>query len=99
MQILFMLLSHVASFHEQNKMSIHNLAVIFTPTILYAPPLSSSSPPSSGHRQKLSSNNYAACTTTQEEVQVVTMLLQYQNEFYKVIITLIAQHVGWADIR
>lgn len=38
MQLLFLFLNHVASFHAKNLMDIHNLAVVLTPGIFYAPP-------------------------------------------------------------
>lgn len=38
MQLLFLFLNHVASFHAKNLMDIHNLAVVLTPGVFYAPP-------------------------------------------------------------
>ncbi|KAI8145372.1 hypothetical protein BJV82DRAFT_666635 [Fennellomyces sp. T-0311] len=39
MQLLFLFLNHVASYHEHNRMDLHNLARIFAPSVLYASPL------------------------------------------------------------
>ncbi|KAI9323802.1 hypothetical protein BX666DRAFT_2108646 [Dichotomocladium elegans] len=69
LQLLFLFLNHVASFKDKNLMDSHNLAVILTPSVFYAPPTSSSS---TGRLQP---------RTSKEEIEVVDMLIRYQPDF------------------
>lgn len=74
MHLLCLFLKWVASFKDKNKMDIQNLALIFTPTILYAPP--SKDLPTARAQQQ---------SSAQDEIQVITLLIRYQAEFCKVM--------------
>ncbi|KAI9482517.1 hypothetical protein BDB00DRAFT_857660 [Zychaea mexicana] len=69
MQLLFLFLNHVASLHEHNKMDIHNIARIFSPSVLYASPVQQQ------QQQQQPQHN------TRDEIEVVQMLIKYQPDF------------------
>ncbi|ORY93100.1 hypothetical protein BCR43DRAFT_496321 [Syncephalastrum racemosum] len=73
MHLLCLFLNWVASFKDKNRMDIQNLALIFTPTILYAPP--SKDLPTARAQQQ---------SSAQDEIQVITLLIRHQAEFCKI---------------
>ncbi|KAI8388072.1 Rho GTPase activation protein [Radiomyces spectabilis] len=66
MQVVFLFLAWVASFHAKNKMDINNLARIIAPNVLY---------PAKDTR------NTEHSVTTGDEIQVVALLIKFQKEF------------------
>ncbi|KAI9248063.1 hypothetical protein BDA99DRAFT_252600 [Phascolomyces articulosus] len=71
MQLLFLFLKWVATFHETNKMDVGNLARVIAPTVFYSP---TASKELAEERQR----------GAREEIRVVEMLIHYQDEFCKV---------------
>ena len=73
MQLLFLFLKWVATFHDTNKMDIGNLARVIAPTVFYSPTAS----------KQLAEDRQRGA---REEIRVVEMLIRYQEDFCKVII-------------
>ncbi|KAI7849537.1 hypothetical protein BDC45DRAFT_271959 [Circinella umbellata] len=68
MQLLFLFLRWVATFHDTNKMDIGNLARVIAPTIFYSPTAS---------KELVEERQRGA----REEIRVVEMLIRYQEDF------------------
>lgn len=68
MQMLFLFLKWVATFHETNKMDVTNLARVIAPTVFYS---SAATKELTVERQQ----------SARDEIKVVEMLIRYQEEF------------------
>ncbi|KAI8144759.1 hypothetical protein BJV82DRAFT_58435 [Fennellomyces sp. T-0311] len=68
MQLLFLFLKWVATFHDTNKMDVGNLARVIAPTVFYSPTAS----------KELTEERQLGA---RQEIRVVEMLIRYQEEF------------------